>query len=176
MNPFKLRLRKLHAFVMFMLMFAMLICMVGPGCATTKTTTITQTTNTAGAVVDTTNVVTSVNQAILAVDCAGVQSGVQLAVAFAVGKDPSAIPVLQNIQTALSGILNGASSGSVTQIATLLKSQSNTNLVTALGPVVNGLSSLEQNLLQKYGSTVSGEITVAVATAISKGITAAGVQ
>jgi hypothetical protein len=137
---------------------------------TSKTTTVTQSTNSAGAVTSATNVVVTVNQANLALDCAGIQAATGIAVSLTLQKDPAAKPEIQNIQTALSGILNGAGTNSVNQIATLIGSSKNAAVVANLTPVVNSMSSLEQSMIAKYGAAVGGQFGLAIATAISNGI------
>jgi hypothetical protein len=140
------------------------------GCMTSKQSTVTEATNSAGVISYQTNVVTVVNQANLDLDCAGIQAATGLAVSMALQKDPAAKPALVNIQTALSGILQGANTNSVKQIATLIGSSTNPAVAANLTPLVSTMSTLEQSLIQKYGASTGGQIGLAIATAISNGI------
>jgi hypothetical protein len=149
-------------------------CALIAGCMTSKTTTVTPAaTNTVNGVTTTnftTNVVVTVNQATLALDCAGIQAAAGLAVSLTVQKDPAAKPILQNIQTTITGVLNGAGANSVSQIAGLFGGSGNAAVVQNLTPVVNQMSSLEQSLVAKYGATVGGQITIAILNALNNGI------
>lgn len=146
---------------------ALILC----GCATTKTTSVTSSTNALGQTIQTTNVVVAVNQANLALDCAGIQAATGLAVSIALQQDPSARADVLNVQATLNGILKGADSNSVAQITSLLKSSGNAAVTRNLAPLVSQASSLEQSLVAKYGTTVGGQIALAVANAINAGIT-----
>ena len=147
-----------------------LAAMLPTGCMTSKQSTVTESTNSAGFVSYQTNDVTVVNQANLALDCAGIQAAMGLAVSMTLQKDPGAKPEIQNIQTALTGILNGANTNSVKQIATLIGSSTNAVVAANLTPLVVTMSTLEQSLIQKYRATTGGQIGLAIATAINNGI------
>jgi hypothetical protein len=154
---------------------APLIFIFGQGCLTDKTSSVTATTNTQFGVTTTnyaTNTVVTVNSNALALDCAGIQSLTGLGVSVAIQEDPKAKQIIQNIQTALSGVLNGAGTNTVLQIQSLIGSSGNAAVTSNLAPVVNSLSSLEQTLVKKYGATVGGQIGLALATAVNVGITA----
>jgi hypothetical protein len=135
------------------------------GCLTSKTTTTNPTTGTV-----TTNTV--VNQANLLLDTSILQGATSIAVSVAVQKDPSVVPALQNVQVALTGILNGANTNTTSQVLAVLGKSSNPTLVTEITPLINTVSGLEQSLLAKYGTNVSGTITLAIAKAVDAGLIA----
>jgi hypothetical protein len=158
------------------------LALLPQGCATEKqvvastNTTTAITTNTSGQVIDTTNTLvtqvtnTVVNPAVLALDCAAIQTGAGVAVNFAVAKDPNARVVLGNVETALSGVLNGATTNSIAQVGTILGTTGNQAVTSSLSPLINSLSTYEQGLLAKYGQSVGGQIVLAITKAIYNGI------
>jgi hypothetical protein len=134
------------------------------GCLTSKQTSVTQ-----GASGPVTNTVTVVNQANLLLDSSVLQGATAIAVSVAVQKDPSVVPALKDAQTALTGILNGASTNSASQILSTLGQSSNPALAAEITPLVGTVSGLEQSLLAKYGTNVTGQITIALAKAVNAG-------
>lgn len=143
------------------------------GCMTSKTSTVTgtSTTNAAGVVttIYATNTVTTVNQANLDIDALGLQSIVSIAVTVTVQKDPGALQPIKDIQAALTGIINGANTNSVTQILAVA-GQNNAALQAEIAPLVTQASAFEQNLIVKYGTQVGGQISLAMAKAALAGI------
>jgi len=147
------------------------VCLI-TGCLTSKTTTVTPgSTNSLGVVTSpVTNTVTTVNTVNLTLDASVLQAVTATAVSIAIQKDPAAAPILQNVATALGGILNGASTNTTAQVIALLGSNNNNAAIaTELGPLINIVSAEEQTLLSKYGLTVSGQITLAIAKAVDSG-------
>lgn len=149
-----------------------IVSLTQTGCVTTKTTTVTAGTNSAGLATLTTNVVVTVNQANLALDCAGIQAATGLTVAEVLQKDPTARPVIVDVQTGLNGILNGATPATTAQAEALITKSNNAAVTAQLTPIINNMSSLEQSLIKKYGAGVGGQIAVAVTTAVLNGINA----
>ena len=140
------------------------------GCMTTKTPVITSTTGTNGVPVYTTNIVVTVNTNNLNTDCLVIQGMVAGGVSVAVSKDASIIPTLKTVQTSLGGVLNGSNTNSVNQIVAVLGKDSNPTIQAELGPLVSFASGLEQQLLNKYGQTVHGQIQIAIARACYAGL------
>ena len=130
------------------------------GCMTTKTTSPN------GAVT------TTVNTNNLALDCAVIQSAAAIGTSVAVQKDPSVVPILQNAQVALGGVLNGANPSTTAQALQLIGASSNPTLGQEVAPLIGMVSALEQQLLAKYGQGVAGQISLAIAHALYSGITA----
>lgn len=126
------------------------IALLPSGCMTSKTTTVTQSTNSAGAVTSATNVVVTVNQANLALDCAALQLVGTPAVTYALTKDPSVRPILVDIQTAVNGALHGADTNVVATVEGFLGK--NQALDDQLTPLIQAASDLRGQLLLKYGS------------------------
>jgi hypothetical protein len=146
------------------------LLLLAVGCMTT--TTVTSSTNAVGVVTKQTNVLVTVNAANLALDCAAIQTLTGLTVSVTLFKDPSAKVALQDISTAITGIIAGANTNSVSQLAALFGSQTNAAVLANLAPVVSSASSLEQSLLKKYGAVVGAQIGLAIITAVGNGITA----
>ncbi len=137
------------------------------GCMTRKVSTVTP--GPAGTF--TTNTVTEVNTNNLILDCAAIQSLTATAATLAIQKDHAAAPILRDVHTALEGILNGANPGSVQDILNAAGyEQSNPAVESEIGPLVSLVSALEQSLLQKYGASVSGQISIAIAQAVCRGV------
>ena len=156
------------------LAFSIIVIVAATGCMTSKISTITPAaTNTVTGVVfpAVTNTVTSVNTNNLMLDASVLQGLTAIAVSEAVQRDPSCVQPLKDAQTALDGILNGANTNTTTQVVALLGSGSNPVLVSEISPLIGTLSSLEQTLLNKYGSGVSGQISIALTRAVLAGIT-----
>lgn len=146
------------------------LLLIPQGCMTSSTPVVTSSTNSAGLVTLMTNTVTTVNQANLALDSAILQGAVTVYLSVAVNKDPSIVPALKDAQLGLTGVLNGANTNSVSQILTALKQSSNPTLAAAMAPIVNDISVYEQAMLAKYGTTVSGQISIAFAQAVNGGL------
>ena len=130
------------------------------GCMTTKTTGPTGT------------VTTTVNTNNLALDCAVIQSAAAIGTSVAIQKDPSVVPILQTVQVALGGVLNGANASTTAQAIQLIGASSNPTLGQEVAPLIGMESALEQQLLAKYGQGVAGQISLAIAHALYSGITA----
>jgi hypothetical protein len=151
---------------LFSLFVAGLVAIAGiTGCVTSKQVTTNPTTG-----VTTTNTV--VNTAQLNIDCAVLQTSFAIGTSVAVQKDPSVVPILTDVTLALNGVLHGASTNSASQVLTLLGKNSNSTIAANITPIINSLSSFEQNLLNKYGTNVAGQISIAVTTAVDQGILA----
>lgn len=136
-----------------------------PGCVTSKVAQISPT--------GTTNYVTVVNQSNLELDSAVLQSVTAVAVATAITQthnDPGVIAALKNAQMALNGILSGSNQQTTDQVLALLKAQGNQVLSAQVTALVSAVSAKEQELLQTYGQTVSGQITTEILKAINAGL------
>lgn len=136
------------------------------GCLTSKTQTVT--TNPNGTF--STNTVTTVNQANLALDSAGLQSLTSISVSLLVNKDPGLVAPLRDAQTALDGILNGSNPQSEAQVVAMLNAKGDKDLTTEITQLQQAVSQLEQDLLKKYGATVAGEVSVALTRAVERGL------
>lgn len=136
------------------------------GCLTSKTQTVTGTAATGFS----TNTVTTVNEANLALDSAGLQSMTAISVSMLVNKNAGLVPPLKNAQVALDGILNGSNPQTTAQVLAMLKAQNNADMTTEITSLVTSVSQLEQDLLKKYGASVAGEITVALVRAVDRGL------
>jgi hypothetical protein len=136
------------------------------GCLTSKTSTVTP--NGTGGF--TTNTVTTVNEANLALDSAGLQSLVAISTSILIDNDTNLIPILYRAHVALDGILNGSNPQTTAQVLAMLKAQNNPDLTTEITSLLASVSQLEQDLLKKYGSSVAGEISVALVRAVDRGI------
>jgi hypothetical protein len=97
-----------------------------------------------------TNIVTTVNQANLALDCAALQLVGTPAVTYALTKDPAVRPILVDIQTAVNGALHGADTNVVATVEGFLGK--NQALDDQLTPLIKAASDLRAQLLLKYGS------------------------
>ena len=135
------------------------LSLISTGCLTSKV--VTPSTNAAGVTTFTTNTV--VNTAQLNIDCAALQLVGTPAVIYAIQKDPSARPIVVDIQVALQGALQGANTNVVSQINGLIGG--NASLQASITPLIQGASSLEQQLLAKYGSIAGVQITQAILNA-----------
>ena len=139
------------------------------GCATRKVVTPAST-NSAGVVTaPVTNVV--VNQAVVALEAAGLQLAFTAGVPYVVKEVPSAAPILRDFNAVLQGMLNGATTNSVSQLLTAT-GQNNPAMAAQIAPLVAQVSAWEQAELKKYGATTYGQIVIPEATAISEGIQA----
>ncbi|MEN6533327.1 MAG: hypothetical protein ABFD89_06665 [Bryobacteraceae bacterium] len=132
------------------------------GCMTSKTTTVTP-----GGV---TNTVVTVNQANLALDCGVIQGITAGAVSVIVAKEPSSVPILKDAALSLDAALNGANTNTTAKVLTLLGENNNPVLAAEVTSLLGTVSSLEQQLLVKYGQKVGGQITLAITRAIYGGI------
>jgi hypothetical protein len=151
--------------------FAALIAVVGlsSGCVTSKKIGIV--TNPDGT--STTNITVVVNEANLALDCAAIQAATAVsvnAVRIQSKNDPGVISALKNAKTALDGILLGANQQTTDQVLTILKANGNPELQQQVSSLVQTISTVEQALLQKYGTTVKGEITLSILKSIDAGL------
>ena len=139
------------------------------GCVTAKK--ITTTANADGTF--TTNTTTVVNEANLALDCAGIQvvTAVSVnAVRIQSKNDPNVLNALKNAKVALDGILTGANQQTTAQVLTILKANDNPALQQQVSSLVQTVSALEQSLLQKYGTGVAGEITLSILKSVDAGL------
>ena len=144
------------------------------GCLTGKVSTITPaSTNSLGIITGpVTNTVTIVNTNNLLLETAVLQSATAIGVGVAVQKDPSIVQALTDAQIALDGILNGASTNTPAQVAALLGNNSNPTIQGEIMPLITMASVLEQQLLAKYGTTVGGQISMAILRALDRGLAA----
>lgn len=139
------------------------------GCVLGKKTTVT--TNPNGTF--TTNTVVVVNEANLALDSAALQAATAIgvnAVRIQTKNDPGVIQAMKDAKTALDGILMGASQQTTDQVLALLKANGNPALQQQVTSLVQTISALEQGLLQKYGATVAGEITLSILKSVDAGL------
>ncbi|MDE2101119.1 MAG: hypothetical protein KGL39_27980 [Patescibacteria group bacterium] len=136
------------------------------GCMTSKVTSVTA--NGSGGF--STNVVTVVNTNNLILDSAAFQGATAIAASIAIEKDPGVVPALKQAQIALDGVLNGASTNTVQDVLTSLKIQNNPVLNQQVSSLLAAASSLEQQLLAKYGVSVAGQITLSLAKAADAGL------
>lgn len=144
---------------------ALLAAVVTTGCVLSKKQTVTP--NGTGGF--TTNVVTTVNELNLALWTGGTRlAAAGLTAEFK--KDPVAVKALTDAHIALDGILHGANTNTTANVVEMLKSTGNPQLTMETTSFMNSVSKIEQGLLEKYGTTVAGEISVAFTQAISDGI------
>ncbi|MBU6231586.1 hypothetical protein KGP36_02865 [Patescibacteria group bacterium] len=138
------------------------------GCAITRTPTVTANPN--GGF--TTNVVVSVNQTALSFDCLAVQAVVSLGAQQVVQHDPNSTAVIHDIERALSSTLSGANHADASTIIGLVGA-SNASPVTQsqITQLVQYVSNAEQALIQKYGVTVAGQVTLAIVKSVLAGLT-----
>jgi len=148
------------------------LCVGITACMTSKVVSVTPGgTNAQGGVFSpVTNTVTIVDTNNLALDCLGIQGLVAGATVGARMAATNAIPALQDAQTALGGLLDGANAGSVQQILEALGKSDDASLASAFAPIVTTASTIEQALLAKYGTTVAGQISIAITRAVYNGI------
>lgn len=129
-----------------------------------KTTTVTP----AGV----TNTVTTINQSVLLADEAVAEAAGTFGLSALVVAEPDSVPILEDIDLALAGILNGASSNDVATVIAAVPDR-----YAALAPQITqalgAVSALEQRLLAKYGQVNAVAISVAVATVLDTSIKAA---
>src|SRR6516225_393074 len=121
----------------------------------------------------TTNVVWVVNTNNLIVDSAAASVVTAVAVNAAIigsHNDANVVQALKNAQTALGGILQGATFQTRQQVVEILRAQGNPALTEQVNQLVDALSSLEQDMLQKYGQTVAGQISVSLTRAVYTGL------
>jgi len=130
---------------------------VQPGCVTSKTTAPNGATT------------ITVNTNNLALDAAVLQSATAIAVSVAIQKDPGAIPALKDASTALTGILTGANTQNTAQLLQTLGASNNPTLAAEITPLIGTASALEQQLINKYGSSVGGQIALAITKAVAAG-------
>lgn len=126
------------------------------GCLLHKVTTVTG--DAASGFV--TNTTTVVDDVVLEGYCAGLQLVGTPAVTYALSKDPSAKPIVQDIQMALNGALNGADSNVVATVEGFLGK--NQALDDQLTPLIKAASDLRGRLLAKYGDKAAVQITTAI--------------
>ena len=140
----------------------LIIASLNTGCVTKKVQTVTN---------GQTNTVTVVNQENLDLDAAALQGATSIATAFIVSKgNPADIAALKNAELAINGILNGANQQTTQQVIDLLKANGSATLQTQVSGLVQAASALEQKLLNKYGTTVAGQISVELTKAIYAGL------
>lgn len=149
---------------------ALPLLIVGNGCKTTSA--VTSATNTVtGVVTLTTNTVQVVDPVALSLAVAGSEGITAIAVTTVVQKDPQAVPVLKDVQLALTGVLTGASTNSTSQVLSTLGKSSDATLSAAMTPIIQQISVLEQGLIARFGAQAGGQITLAIANAVNAGIT-----
>lgn len=147
-----------------------------PGCATKTVTSQVVSTNSSGVVSTNSVTNTTVNQTVLGIDELMLQGTATGAVIIAYQKDKASLPVMQNLSTALTGIINGSNPNSVSQIMAAA-GQTNAALGQAMAPLITTVSGLEQGLIAKglnsTNTAVASRMAVAqgLATAVNTGIT-----
>lgn len=113
----------------------------------------------------------TVNQANLTLDCSALVGLSSTGFTIALQKDPSLLQPFKDAKTALDGALNGANTNSVSQALAAFNLQNNPTITAEVTPLIQSASSLEQQLVTKYGATTGGQIALAVASAVDKGLT-----
>ena len=136
------------------------------GCLTSKNQVVTPNSNGGFD----TNVVTTVNEANLALDSAGLQSLTAIGASLLLQNNEGLRQPLQNADTALDGILNGTNPQTLAQVIAMLKAQNNPQLTAEITSIQAAVSQLEQDELKKWGATPAGEITVALTRAVERGL------
>jgi hypothetical protein len=131
----------------FLFLVISIAASLGTGCVTKSSQMVTPGVNGGPA---TTNTVTVVDQSALSLDCAALSLVGTPALIFALEKEPSARPIVQDIQVALDGALNGSNTNVVAQINGLVGGDP--ALSASILPLIQGASALEQQLLVKYGT------------------------
>ena len=115
----------------------------------------------------TTNSVVNTNN--LTLECGIVTEAAAAASAY-FSAHPSDLPILQDIRTALDGILNGSNPQTVSQAMDLIGASGSPSAVQALTPFVNQVSAVEQLLLQHYSGKNGVIITTYFARAVLDGL------
>ncbi|MDR3427838.1 hypothetical protein [Silvimonas sp.] len=132
------------------------------GCMTESSTSVTPaSTNSVGQVTPpVTNTVTIINEQNLALDCAALQLVGTPALIYALTSDPSARPIVSDIQVALTGALDGVNTNVVSDVDGLVGN--NAALQASILPLITAAGTLEQQLLVKYGTNNAVIVTKAV--------------
>jgi len=121
----------------------------------------------------TTNTTVIVNEANLTIDSAALQAATAIAVntvRIQTHNDPGVLSALRNAKVALDGVLMGASQQTTAQVLDILRANGNPALQQQVTSLVQTISALEQSLLQKYGVTVAGEITISILKSVDAGL------
>lgn len=120
-----------------------------------------------------TNMVTEINTANLALDSAALQGATAIAVNLVLTQtkhDPGVVQALKNAHIAIDGILVGASQQTTAQVLEMLKIQNNAALSAQATSIMNAASALEQQLLAKYGASVAGQISIEILKSVDAGL------
>lgn len=119
----------------------------------TKTTTV-------DAVTGKTNVTFSVNSVVLDGECQALGWVGTPLLSQELKANAAARPIVIDIQTALQGAINGADTNIQATIQGLLSQ--NASVQKQFTPLIQGADNFRAALILKYGSTVAGEITLAL--------------
>lgn len=130
------------------------------GCLTSKQTTVTN---------GVTNTVTVLNQAALDGYSLLAQVAATEVAQTIVAKNPGATNVIQDIEVSLNGVISGANTSNVSQLIKLVGAN-NPASAAQLTALANTVSAYEQALVQKYGSTIAGQIAISFAKSINAGL------
>lgn len=148
---------------------AVLLTLSQTGCVTSKTATVTQSpTGTFS-----TNYVTTVDTANLALWTTGASVATTVAVnaiLSATKNDPAVLADLQKAQIALDGVVNGANQATTADVINMLKANGNPVLAQEVTGLVQSISALEQQALVNAGQTTAGEISLSFAKAVNSGL------
>ena len=159
--------------VMAMLLFLFALIGCGTGCATSRVVTpgTPGGTNSVGVYVaptaDVTNTV--VNQAVVTIESLGLQIAASVATSAILIQNPSSRVTLQEISTALNGVLNGATPGTVQQVVDMVGGK-DPALAQQIPQFIALLSGYEQKLIAKFGARVAGQVVLPEASAFAAGI------
>ncbi len=150
---------------LILLCFWAIVTLVTGGCLLSKQAVVTS--NGAGGF--TTNIVTVVDEANLAID-ASVLEVVTATAVIRFKNNPQVVSALQDAHKALDGIIEGSNSATTQDVINILKIQGNSQLTDEVSSLVKIISLEEQKLIVKYGSSVAGKIALAVTRAVDAGI------
>lgn len=117
-----------------------------------------------------TNFVTIVNESNLEIDSLALQVATTEAASLLVARQPNLVPILRNAQVTIDGIINGLNAQTLDQVLALLKAQNNPQLADEVARLTKLADSVRASLVAKYGSTVGGEITLALLRAVNSGL------
>lgn len=139
------------------------------GCLTSKTATVSQ--SPTGTF--TTNYVTTVNTANLALWTTGASVATTVAVNTILAStknDPTVLADLKKAQIALDGVVSGANQATTADVINMLKANGNPVLAQEVTGLITSISALEQQALVNAGATVPGEISLSFAKAVNSGL------
>ncbi len=111
-----------------------------------------------------TNIVTTVNQANLAFDCAVFEITATPLLTQALINDPEARPIVIDVRTAIDGIQNGVNTDTMKVIVGF--AGKNAALDKQMSALVQKVSDLRGQLMTKFGTSNAGIIEAAVAASV----------